>query len=340
MLHFLNRSTRVVLWAAFSVTTLAGPAVALQGIPCPYTAFVHYANPVKDMTVLDDPSTNGNPKAVLFITPNSSPGGALFDRNMHPTGVTYVNGRWAIVNLDGQPMSKTAFNVAVVPAACQYAFVHRVTSTNLGGGSISLNGASITPSAGGIIAPSLTDPNLNPPLRLLATPNLSPDGVPAPNSRYVHAVGWLNGLWGVGVRDDQAATFPGRMLPIGAAYNVAVLDDANSFLWPFVSAPDPVLGFGSSETWINHVLLNKEPKALVFITQLYRPPFPYVRHAGPDQLPQPPPTNPPRAGDWNDPPTGVEYDDRIGRWKIVNLGPLERPTPVRLSFYNVVRLGQ
>ena len=82
-------------------------------------AAVHRAKPantVNNVTYLDHPLANGNPEAVLSVTPNWNPGGISGIYNDHLVGAWYDAGeqRWTIFNNDSAPMPRNAaFNVLV-----------------------------------------------------------------------------------------------------------------------------------------------------------------------------------------------------------------------------------
>jgi hypothetical protein len=84
--------------------------------------FIHRAAPEnlsENSTYLDNPLTNGNPNAVLYVTQNWNPGGGTGTYNEHPVGVWYDDGRqkWAIFNQDRETMRDgAAFNVTVLEA--------------------------------------------------------------------------------------------------------------------------------------------------------------------------------------------------------------------------------
>jgi len=74
------------------------------------------ANTVAYSTYLDHPTANGNPDAVLVVTPNWNPGGGVGIYNDHPVGVRYDpdRRRWAVFNRDNARIPQGAvFNVAV-----------------------------------------------------------------------------------------------------------------------------------------------------------------------------------------------------------------------------------
>jgi tRNA A-37 threonylcarbamoyl transferase component Bud32 len=93
------------------------------------SVFVHRATPENvsaNSTYVDDPSTNGNPDAVLTVTQNWNPKGAAGTYDAHPIGVWYDAGvrKWAIFNEDRAAMPEGAsFNVVVLrdPAEAEQA---------------------------------------------------------------------------------------------------------------------------------------------------------------------------------------------------------------------------
>ena len=85
--------------------------------------FIHRATPENisrdpsNSTYIDNPLTNDNPDAFVFVTQNWYPGGGAGKYNDHPVGVWYdpSTQRWAIFNQDRETMPDgAAFNVAVV----------------------------------------------------------------------------------------------------------------------------------------------------------------------------------------------------------------------------------
>ena len=83
--------------------------------------FVHRATPENisaNSTYLDNPLTNDEPNAILYVTQNWNPGGGgTGTYNDHPIGVWYDSSaqRWAIFNQDRDAMPEgAAFNVAVL----------------------------------------------------------------------------------------------------------------------------------------------------------------------------------------------------------------------------------
>jgi hypothetical protein len=79
--------------------------------------FVHTAtagNSTDDYTVIDNPLTNGHPKAMVLVTSNANPGGGLGTFDSHPIGVYYTAGQWTILSQDHAAIPvNAAFNVLV-----------------------------------------------------------------------------------------------------------------------------------------------------------------------------------------------------------------------------------
>jgi hypothetical protein len=76
--------------------------------------------------------TNGDPDAIILVTPNLNPGGFGGVYNDHPIGVYYISTftKRIIFNEDSAAMPVgAAFNV-IIPADGTGAFVHMVTTIN------------------------------------------------------------------------------------------------------------------------------------------------------------------------------------------------------------------
>ena len=92
-------------------------------VPRASEKFVHQADPSNTAghyTYLDNRLTNGQPDALLSVTQNWNPGGGGGVYNDHPVGVVYDAKlkKWAVYNLDGDPLPKgAAFNIAVSAGA-------------------------------------------------------------------------------------------------------------------------------------------------------------------------------------------------------------------------------
>lgn len=108
-------------WAIFNQNRTAIPAGTTFNVVVLRTArrAVHRAtsaNTVAYSTYLDHPLANGNPDAVLTVTPNWNPGGGGGTYNDHPVGVRYDadRRRWAVFNKDRAAIPPGAvFNIGV-----------------------------------------------------------------------------------------------------------------------------------------------------------------------------------------------------------------------------------
>jgi serine protease len=116
-------------WAIFHQDGTAIPANAMFNVVV-NDGFVHRATAASisgHITAIDNPLANGNPNAVVIVTPNWNPGGIGGIYNNHPIGVWYNGSRWTIYNEDIAAMPvNAAFNVAISPHG---SFVHVATST-------------------------------------------------------------------------------------------------------------------------------------------------------------------------------------------------------------------
>jgi hypothetical protein len=120
-------------WSIYNEDLAPMPLSAAFNTLVTRSAFVHRAtsgNIIRNWTLIDHPSCNGRPEALLLITPNWNPGGQGGQYNRHGLGVWYTEGRWSIFNQDRAPMPPTAaWNVLVAADS----FCHRVTANNLVG---------------------------------------------------------------------------------------------------------------------------------------------------------------------------------------------------------------
>ncbi len=70
------------------------------------------ANTSGNSTTLDNSATNNNASAIVFATPSYNPIDEAGTYEDHVLGVSYRNGKWSIINVDGAPMPNTgAFNI-------------------------------------------------------------------------------------------------------------------------------------------------------------------------------------------------------------------------------------
>src|SRR5690242_4399098 len=92
------------------------------------------ANTSGDYTLIDNPVSNNNPNAIIFVTASWNPGGTYTGFDNHQVGVWYNAwaGKWGIFNEDTTNMPIGAsFNVYVLPGAVYNGvFVQTVTTAN------------------------------------------------------------------------------------------------------------------------------------------------------------------------------------------------------------------
>jgi hypothetical protein len=222
-----------------SASLLAVPPASSLGVQ-----FVHIAtadNTTGNGTVLDHPLTNGNPDAIIIVTPNYNPGnfgGTYLD---HPIGVFYDGSKWRIFteDLTAMPVG-AAFNV-IIPTAGSNVFVHKATALNM-----PLIGSTQIDNA-------LT--NGNPNAMILVTQNWNPGG--GLGTYNNHSVGvWYDGSKWTVFNQDIAA------IPVNAAFNVFVLPTGAGVFVQTSTAGNQAGNY----TKLDHPLTNGQPNAIVFAT--------------------------------------------------------------------------
>lgn len=239
---------------------LFGVRPALASGCCGYF-YVHTStsyNTLWNFTLLDNPNTNNNPNALVFVTANWDPGGTYMGFDDHQTGVLYDSlvGKWAIYNEDGASMPIGAsFNVMALynPEPTGSPFVHTVTSANTWAGYITL----------------LNNPSLNghPNANFQVTPNESPGGGGGVANNHPIGVwySYLYGQWTI-YNEDLAS------LPIGASFNVV---NETGVTHAFTQVATSTNTSGDS-TCMNDSLLNGNPNALVNLVHSYGTSGPYM----------------------------------------------------------------
>lgn len=165
-------------------------------------------------TTLEHLLANGDPEALIQISPTPYAGVWSGTTNNHPIGVWFdsILQRWRVFNQDiGTMPTSTGFSFDVeMPANRGLAFLHAATSANTTGHVTFLD------------HPML---NENPAAKILVTPNWSK------GERYI---GGFLGLWFNGSRwaiYTESGTGPGPALPLGSAFNIEILvDDAHRWV--------------------------------------------------------------------------------------------------------------
>ncbi|HJQ28501.1 MAG TPA: hypothetical protein VJ827_04120 [Rubrobacter sp.] len=176
------------------------------------TSFVHRAtdeNSRGDYTYISDPSIDGNPKAVVLVTPTSDREGTADATYRHNVGVWYefVNKKeWAIFNQDRWAVPNGATFEVVIPPASK-SFVHHAGLINTVGNTTYLDNP-------------LT--NGKPNVAVSVTQNWNPGG-----GRGVYNNHAISALYDKDVQKWAIYNRDGAPMPDGAAFNVAVSGGAN-----------------------------------------------------------------------------------------------------------------
>lgn len=191
-------------WRVFNQDFAAMPANAAFNVLAPelgVNVFVHKATPANitgNISRIDHPLANGNPNALLLITPNWNPGNVGGTYNNHPVGVYYFSGRWYLTNQDGGAIEPNAsFNIMVLPAGSG-AFVHTASAAN---------------TAANVTRIDHPRTNGNRHALVFTTLNWNPGGVGGTYNDHVTGVYYTGGRWSV-FNQDMAA------MPPNASFNV------------------------------------------------------------------------------------------------------------------------
>ena len=242
-------------WTIFNEDEVAmsvGAAFKVFVPPAGSNIFVQTAiagNTAANVTYIDNPLTNGNPNAILFVTPNYDPGGVCpCMHDSHPIGVYYDGSpnKWGVFNQDHAAMPLNAsFNVFVLTAGAGV-IVHTATAGNSTGDYTFIDNP-------------LT--NGNPNAIVYVTPNWNPGGG-GPGVYNNHNVGVYNNgtKWAI-FSQDQAA------IPLDAAFNVLVLVPTTDFFVHTATAGNSAGDY----TKIDNAQTNEHQNAIVLTTPSYNP---------------------------------------------------------------------
>ncbi|MCU0499699.1 MAG: hypothetical protein MUF87_20300 [Anaerolineae bacterium] len=202
-----------------------------------------------NFTTLDHPLTNGNTKALLFVTPAYGLGGVSGTPSYYNRGhgVWYNNAtsRWTIFNQD-QSLIGNALNAAFhveVRSPSSNTFTHVSTGSNIAG--------SLT-----YIDHPLTN---NGPNRLVfITPTLTANGITYNYTNQPLGVFYSNSQnkWAVFNQDNST-------MAANLAFNVYVLLETNSTAYIHTNTVSSYI------TTLNHPLLNNNPFARMIVTQRF-----------------------------------------------------------------------
>ena len=199
-------------------------------------------------TFINSPASNGQPGAVLMVTPVWNPGGSGGVYNDHPIGVGYqgTSGRWGIFNEDNAGMTLGAsFNVMAGPAGSGGATsaVQAATSANTHGDSTYISNPATAGSPNTVV---------------FETPNVNPNDRPGTVDAHPAGIWWSRGT--AAVFNENAAP-----MPVGAAFNLIIYQSSH-FTW----TATPANSSGDS-TYINNAATNNQPAAVLFITPNFDP---------------------------------------------------------------------
>jgi hypothetical protein len=208
------------------------------------------------VTEINNAATNGNPNAILFVTPVYDSGGVCGCVTMtDPIAVYYLGGdqKWGIMDstistANNIPVG-SEFNVLVVQKPSSSVFIATATASNRTGNGFILSNPSTVGKGGAL---------------LQVTQNYTPNG---------HQVGAVNGhspgvVYGLGAGGNQwdIQNLDNASMPVGSAYNVMVGSGASNggraalLTGSGSNTVGPLITIGNQET-------NGNPNAVVFETQ-------------------------------------------------------------------------
>jgi hypothetical protein len=267
--RFARRLSRLAAAGALVLASLVlltglGPGREAALAATPHTATVtHFvftassADTVGDTAYIDNPATNGQYNAMLFVTPNFDPDatcGCVYDPE--PVGVWYDDTlkQWAVFNENGADMSQNeSFDVLVVPLSLSN---HTVFVTE----SIGDN----TVGDYTFISNSTADDNPN--AKIQVTQNWDPSGFG--NTYNPHPIGVFYdnaaGLWAI-FNEDQAP------MPTGAYFNVLVNSSVRNGGGKVALQKAAKSNTIDDTTYINNPLTNDNPDNITFVTPNYNP---------------------------------------------------------------------
>lgn len=200
-------------------------------------------------TSLNQPLTNDNPNALVFVTQNWNPPGGAFVYNDHEPGVFfgYSTQRWEIFNEDLANMPEGAsFNIWIPPVDAR-SFVHTSRPANSAGATTKIDHLALN-----------NDPNAI----IHATQNLNPSGVSGVYNNHPIGVYYNEAAnqWAV-FNEDYVS------MPDGASFNIWIPPVDSS---TFVHTATASNTFGDYTT-IDHAETNLHPDAIVLVTQNWNP---------------------------------------------------------------------
>jgi hypothetical protein len=245
-----------------SAATLSLCLVGVQPVVAAVTVTSHFiwtatsSNTISGfVTEINNAATNGNPNAILFVTPVYDSGGVCGCVTMtDPIAVYYLGGdqKWGIMDSiisTGNIPAGSEFNVLVVQKPSSSVFTATATSSNISANGFTLSKKSTVGKPGAL---------------LQVTQNYTPGGhqVPSVNG---HTPGVVYGL-GAGGNEWDIQNLDNAAMPIGASYNLMVGSGASNggkatlLSGTNTNTVGPLIKISNSET-------NGNPNAIVFETQ-------------------------------------------------------------------------
>ncbi len=237
--------------AALASVPTALPASASVTVTSHFVWTATSSNVSVWFTFINNGATNGDPNALLFVTPTYDPGGVCgCVTDPAPIGVLYAGGaqQWTIFNENETDMPVGAsFNVMVVQKATSNVFTVQATAQNTSANGMTISKSSINGKSNALLQITETHP------QSLGGPfNPHPTGV-------VYGLGTAGNLWDIQNVDNAA-------MPIGATFNVMVGSKPSN-------GGKAVLLTGTSsntvttDTFVSNSETNGNPNAVVFETQ-------------------------------------------------------------------------
>jgi len=210
---------------------------------------------------INNDATNGNPNAILFVTPVFNSGGVCGCVDMtDPIAVFYVanDQKWGIIDSIISPSNMPAgaeFNVLVVQKPSKSVFIAKATATNITANGFTLSQKSTVGNGAAL---------------LQVTQNYTPDGQQVPSVNG-HAPGVVYGLGSKGNEWD-IQNLDNSAMPTGAAYDVMVGNAASNGGKAVLLTGNSANTSGAA-TYISNKETNGNPNAVVFATQNADPSF-------------------------------------------------------------------
>jgi hypothetical protein len=256
----MNRVSRVRTVMAAAVIAAAGSFAAVPSAltaDAAVTVTSHFIWTTTSSNVniwfsfINNGATNGNPNALLFVTPVDDAGGVCgCTEDTSPVGVFWAGGadEWTLINLNETDMPVgVSFNVLVVQKPTSQVFVASSTATNSTGNGMTISSKAINGKGAALLQVTASMP---------AGLGSVLDG---------HPLGVVYGL-GTGGNEWDIQNVDNATMPVGAKFNVMVGGKPSN-------GGKAVLLTGTSgnttgsETYISNKETTGNPNAVVFETQ-------------------------------------------------------------------------